>query len=201
MITSNVIAITGIAGSGKETFAKMIKLALFNKVYATRVGAEKINFCDYWKIKENFDSVDIIHFSTPLKEIASILEGVDVSVYSDRDTKEAHRPFVIALGEALKSLNPDILLNITKNKIKSSAKFLIIEDLRLPNEVNYVIENNIPIIKIVRPDIEMVNNHITETNIENIQENIRVVNDGSLEDLFVEAEKIVDLIDFKFHLS
>lgn len=201
MINSNVIAITGIAGSGKETFAKMIKLALFNKVYATRVGANKTNFCDYWKIKENFDSVDIIHFSTPLKEIASILEGVDVSVYSDRATKEAHRPFVIALGDAIKGMNPNILLDVTKRTISNPAKFWIIEDLRLPNEVDYIKENNIPIIKIVRPNIELVNNHITETNIENIQEDIRVVNGGTFDDLFIEAEKIVDLIDFKFHLS
>ena len=201
MIKNNIIAITGIAGSGKETFAKMLKLALFNKCYGTREGAYKVPYDKYYTIKDNFDTVDIVHFSTPLKEIAAILEGVDVCVYSDRETKEAHRPFVIRLGDVLKQINPAILLDVTLRKIQNPSKFYIIEDLRLPIEEDLLKSKNVTIIKVKRSGVTLVNDHITETNIDNISANIIIQNNGTFEDLYKEAESIANLIEIDFHLN
>jgi hypothetical protein len=200
MIKGNKIAICGLAGSGKETFAKMIRLCLYNKAYGT-----DYKYKDYHKIGQqdgDFDSCEIVHFATPLKEMAAMIEGVDVSVYSDRETKESRRPILLRLSDSLKKeFGEHVIFDIAIRRLSNPTKFYIIEDLRLSIEENYLKENNSFIVKISRPNNEQINNHITETHCASIKEDTIILNDGDFDSLFEKARFITNMIEFKFLLQ
>lgn len=68
-----------------------------------------------------------IAFADPLREIAA--------VYSE-DLQD-NRLFLSELGKTVRSLLPDFLIQVVKNKIKYSESHLVIEDIRFLEELEY----------------------------------------------------------------
>ena len=76
-----IVAVSGIKGSGKDTAAHMLQYLLNSpKIFRTyfwyKLG---IRFPKRWKI---------VSFAKPLKRVLSIILGVDVHKFNDRDFKE-----------------------------------------------------------------------------------------------------------------
>jgi hypothetical protein len=95
-MSTNLIGISGYIGSGKDTFARCIMLAMYNKVYKNKgefnepttsalrsieiLSKERPIFTNNWQIKK---------FAGPLKEITCILIGCTMEQLEDQKFKES----------------------------------------------------------------------------------------------------------------
>jgi hypothetical protein len=180
----NIIGITGIIGSGKDTFGKMIQESLAK------------NNKEEWEIKK---------YAGHLKIITSLLLNIPLHLLEDRKVKEniisnewgtmTVRKFMQLLGtDALRDkVHQDIWVNSLFNYYNYHSRW-IITDVRFDNEARKIIENQGIIIKIVRNQEVVDNKHISE---EGISSNLiykTVKNFGSLYTLKKEADKISKII-------
>ena len=60
---------------------------------------------------------------------------------------------------------------------------IVYTDVRYPNEADFIRSKGGLIIKVVRPGVQPANNHVTEKNVDLIQEDVLLHNDGSKTDL------------------
>lgn len=112
---TNLIGISGRIGSGKDTFAKMIQLVIYNNVYGskhpitepTELALKHIGqvITNEWQVKK---------FATPLKQMACILIGCTMEQLEDQDFKASELPeqwdrlyYPDYLGGGLYRGNPD----------------------------------------------------------------------------------------------
>lgn len=68
----------------------------------------------------------------------------------------------------------------------------IITDCRFPNEAEAIKQKNGIIIRIDRPGVTAVNAHPSETGLDNWEFDARIVNDGSVEDLFKKVKQVLE---------
>ena len=170
-----VIGIVGNARSGKDTVANMII-------------EENIN--PFLKIDKN-------SFAKPIKNMACSLFEKDcesLELYKE-DCESLHginiRKLYQNLGALMREMNEDIfveLMNARLTPIKNDPHtMVIIPDIRFKNEADYIksFENAI-LLKIERPSIDKTSsiyNDKSEQEIDFIEPDYTIVNDGTLEDL------------------
>lgn len=185
-----IIGISGIKNSGKEELTKMLQTAYINIKY----GSDYHYKNDYEYIKNVTKNIlEIKHFATPLKQVASILLSVDIEVFNDRKTKEQYRSNLLELSDILKANDDERFRRVTRHEINTNNKTtFILEDLRLEPEEKLIREMGGFIIGIERPNNENNINHETETTYYKIKKDIIVENDGTLDDLYNKAYKIVE---------
>jgi hypothetical protein len=166
------IAITGLAGSGKDTAAEMLQRILGNaklfaladlpkQITSDELGIPLINFTD----RELKDS--------PYMDMPNF------------DGKYTPRQILLGHWDDLFEENGDdysLMLNIdAMDNIEDGYAYVIISDIRFPIELNWVKQENILLFNIKRDVDDVVDSHISE--MEN-DEGITIFNDGSLEDLY-----------------
>lgn len=112
-----IVAISGKASSGKDTFAAIL----------AELG------------RGPFDNVRILPFAEDLKSIASQLWGVDPEYLKTYAGKAALRSKLIQLGGVVREIDPNTWVDIVIRKIKNlpnrSGSLVIIPDLRFLNEL------------------------------------------------------------------
>jgi hypothetical protein len=112
-----IVAISGKASSGKDTFAAILA--------ELSVGP--------------FDAVKILPFAEDLKSIASQLWGVDPEYLKTYAGKAALRSKLIQLGGVVREIDPNTWVDIVIRKIKNlpnrEGTLAIIPDLRFLNEL------------------------------------------------------------------
>lgn len=169
-----VVGIHGLAGSGKDTVAELIR--------------------NYYT-----DKVALYAFADPLKEACAVAFGVPVSHFYDETMKEridefwgiTYRDMLQRFGtEAMRNtFRQDFWLLRAENYIKhiedADYDLLIITDVRFENEAKWVEDIGGIYIDVIREDLKHgeKHNHISEQGIKNIEPAWTVANDGSLEDL------------------
>lgn len=138
------ILISGKINSGKTTFANIIQ----NRFP---------------------DDVIISHFSDiPKKEFCQKFNYDLQLMYESREYKEHLRPKLIEYAESHKHLNgKDIWAKILVHHIPDSSKIVVIPDLRLIEELDYFIQNNLDFIIIRINRIGTYKQHFTETQFDN----------------------------------
>lgn len=173
-----IINISGLAGSGKDTFADMLKLEFQKQDFKVL----RINYADYLKFicQKYFDW--------------------------DGNKDEAGRSLLQKVGtDIVRRNNPDFwveLVAYTALQFGDYFDFVICGDCRFPNENNYWIEEVEAItytINIVRPDLETKltpeqTQHASETSMQDYPFNYTVMNTGTLEELQNSAETVVQNI-------
>lgn len=177
-----LIGLTGKAGSGKDTVGEFLK--------------DTFNFNTY-------------AFADPLKEAAAIAFGVDVSVFYDRDVKETEDPFWnITYREIAQKFGTECMrdqfrddfwikraemelqrLN-EQNDTGKRVRFCV-TDVRFPNEAAWIKDAGGIIMEVVRDGVEDIalSGHASETMMSQINPDIRIINDGTLEDLYAKVDK------------
>jgi hypothetical protein len=172
-----IIALSGYAKSGKDTVAEIVKEIQPNK----------------WEVKK---------FSGKLKTIASILLGIPEHMFEDQDFKTSMlgeewwknygdfyhqmsvRDFLQMLGtDAIRNgLHTNAWVNALmadykpKKMSQYNPSYWIITDCRFPNEAQAVKDNGGVVIRIVRPGVEPVNAHPSETALDNWDFDFRIAN-------------------------
>lgn len=181
-----IIILKGSAGSGKDTLANYI---------ATKYNFKKLAFAD------------------PLKEIVSIISGWNIELVKG-DTKESrifretekHEDFNLTCRQMLQKVGTDVFrynfddkiwIKILLKKLNNEDKF-IITDCRFKNEFLDIKDkyDNVFIVHIDRTTNNNISNHVSE-NIPYFDEELKINNNGTIDDLFKSFDEEISNKIFK----
>jgi hypothetical protein len=198
-----LIGISGKIGSGKDTFAEIVRLLtsmpyLTNETIAHYLSNPNPNVMKTdWNIKK---------FAGKLKEVATILTGIPTYKFEDQDFKKTYlpdewnmwypnqdRPEAMTVREFLQKLGTEAMrnglhtntwVNATFATFNSMSRWLI-TDVRFPNEAAAVIEKGGILVRIERGSD--TGDHPSETALDNYDFNIVIENKGDLLELIQKA--------------
>ena len=184
-----IIGISGKAGSGKDTAAKMLEVLYANP---------DISYEDFAnKRYKNFADIQIVHFADSLKETAQVLFRIGEWETNTQEGKKTTinwigktvRELLQGIGQGLRdAIDPNLWVKILFANTEGWS-YYIIADVRYPNEVYAIKKRNGVLIRIDRKGAG-AGNHSSETALDNYKEwDVHIENNGSIEDLF-EAMKI-----------
>lgn len=211
---TKLIGISGKIGSGKDTFAEIIKL-LSSAPYLTNQTIEhylrnpNANLLrTEWTVKK---------FAGKLKEVASLLTGIPVYKFEDQDFKKTNLPeewnvwypnldrsepmtvreLLQKLGtEAMRNgLHTNTWVNATFANYNSGSRWLI-TDVRFPNEAASIVMKGGLLVRLNRNSD--TGDHPSETALDNYDFSIVIENTGSLSEFidktreFCETYKLLE---------
>lgn len=177
---TQLILITGRAGSGKDTFAR----GLIDRGFKRQAYADA------------------------LKEVTALIADEPSHLYHDVVAKEEHcdalgmtrRGALQDVGSAVRNtLGPNTWCNRVIRRWRAAGKPpTVITDCRYDNEADAAIAEGGIVIKIIRPDNASLPGslaaHESERGVSEDRITIEVINDGSVGDLIHEAHKIANVI-------
>lgn len=184
-----IIGISGKAGSGKDTAAKMLEVLYANP---------NISYEDFANRRyKNFADILIVHFADALKEAAQVLFRLGEWEINTQEGKKTTinwigktvRELLQGIGQGLRdAIDFDLWVKILFANTKGWSNY-IIADVRYPNEIKAIKERNGILLRIDRKGAG-AGNHSSETALDNYKEwDVHIENNSSIEDLF-EAMRI-----------
>lgn len=198
----NLIAFSGRMGAGKDTAAELIMLALVNeeaeKLTIDHTGLDtsmrKSVIKKPWQFRK---------FAGKLKQIASILTGVDAHHFEDQAFKTrkmgkewgfmTYREFLQRLGtEAIRNgIHQQAWVNAMFADFHSTMSHWLVTDCRFKNEAEAVKQHKGIVVRINNPRLLLPENpHPSETDLDDYEFDYVIENDGTLED-FYEKVKVM----------
>ena len=184
-----IIGISGKAGSGKDTAAKMLEVLYANP---------DISYEDFANKKyKNFADIQIVHFADSLKETTQVLFRIGEWETNTQEGKKTTinwigktvRELLQGIGQGLRdAIDPNLWVKILFANTEGWTNY-IIADVRYPNEIKAIKERNGILLRIDRKGAG-AGNHSSEIALDDYKEwNVHIENNGSIEDLF-EAMRI-----------
>ena len=184
-----IIGISGKAGSGKDTAAKMLEVLYANP---------DISYEDFAnKRYKNFADIQIVHFADSLKETAQVLFRIGEWETNTQEGKKTTinwigktvRELLQGIGQGLRdAIDPNLWVKILFANTEDWSNY-IIADVRYPNELEAIKERDGVLIRIDRNGAG-AGNHSSETALDDYNNwDVHIENNGSLESLF-EAMRI-----------
>lgn len=175
-----ILGLTGYAGTGKDTLAKSLKLRHNFHRIAFADGVRNLAFeLNPYIFELAMYLADAVHFY-----------GWDAA----KQYREV-REFLQTLGHGARThLGDDVWVMATRAPLIAcleEGKNVVFTDVRYPNEAAYVKSNGGKIVRIERPGIAAVNQHVTETNVDTMPIDATIVNDGTPTDLGRKATELV----------
>lgn len=99
------------------------------------------------------------------------------------------------LGSAIRAYNPDFWLQIAMEQVMQ-YDCVVITDCRFANEVEAIKTNGGIVVRVERPGVGPANDHMSEHELGPANCNIKIDNNGTLEDLAKAAEWLIKKIEF-----
>lgn len=194
MTVGKLVGLTGYAGSGKDTFAKSLRL---------RGGYERVGFAD--AVKEMALVLDpYVLVPTPSPTRGSDFELLSVVVrrlgWDEAKKIPDVRQYLQKLGtEAVREIiNKDAWVMAAQAKIWpliTEGTNVVVTDVRFQNEADLIKSWGGKVFRIERPEVTPVNSHISDTGVDTIAVDGVVYNQGSIDDLGREATRIIAMME------
>jgi len=173
-----IIGITGLAGSGKDTFCR-----LYQEQHPTY---QRIGFAD--KIREALIALDpIVECDRTLSELVQ-RKGWDAAKRENFEVRRLLQVFGTEVGRNL--FGADVWCELACRQIRESLHTdWIIPDVRFNNEVGALadialrISTRFCMVRIVRQGVERLNGHASESGIPSMHIHVEIENNGTIEDL------------------
>ena len=184
-----IVGFSGKARSGKDTSAAYMCNKLLEYGYSVNIKAYAC------KLKQNLmRDFDLSH-----EQLYGVLKEQDDERYVKADGSFwSPREIMQAYGQFIRSISSDYWVNSLFDKLDESKDFLLITDVRQPNEVKSIVDRGGCVLRIERSDAPKIksSNHETETALDNTDLNIdRIIhNDGTLEELYSKIENVIQII-------
>lgn len=169
-----VIGVTGVARSGKDTVADIIK----NHIGGTRYSFAAPIYAMMAAI--GFDFKDPLWDGLKEEPIAGL----------GKSPRQMLQTLGTEWGREL--VHEELWIRLADIKLDYSSR-MIISDVRFDNEANWIRRNGL-IFRVIRPDVELVNPHKSEAGITYRDCDITVENTGDLKELKRKVEFILDSV-------
>jgi len=183
----NLIGISGLARSGKDTYASYLK--------------------DYINSNNSLPEAVTYAFADPLKECASAMFGLPLSVfYGGNEREDINEFWGISPREMLQKLGTeggreifgyDLWTKRAEMEYKNNSdNIFIVTDIRFESETDFIRNNNGLVIHIINNNIKtVVRKHESENGVMCKREDLIVFNNKTLSDLKDSAKKVSDSIE------
>jgi uncharacterized protein (UPF0179 family) len=211
-----IIGINGKIGSGKDTVGSIIQYLTSKE--ATSKGS--YSHCQEMGLTYTVD-YEIKKFAGKLKEVASLLTGIDIEDFEDQEFKKlempecwnkmqqsgrskvwlpmTYRQFLQELGtEAMRDgLHTNVWVNALFADYKPpkmsqyNPSNWIITDMRFENELEAVVKHKGIAIRVVRPERTLTGTHPSEIALDGFIMHYEIINDGTIEDLVEKVKEIL----------
>ena len=171
-----LIGLCGYAQSGKSTIAEYL---------VNTYGYRRIRFADGLK-----NMLRVIGLTK--EQIDGNEKEIPLDLLCGRTPRYAMQMLGTEYGRNL--IGQDIWVNIWAKEVRESTCSVVVDDVRFPNEFNKVKELNGYTVKIIRPGYGPLNNHPSETSLENVHYDMTVHNDGTKEGLYQYTETLLKYV-------
>lgn len=197
-----IIGVSGYAGSGKDTVGKLIQIASCKDI-PEGVDLEDLisqyHILHEWWIEEQ-SGWEIKKWAGKLKTIASLLTGIPVEKFEDQEFKKTQlgpqwgmtvRDFLQKLGTD--GLRTGLHENTWVNALMADYEGLydidtdrttwpkwVITDTRFPNEAQAIKDAGGIVIRVDRPGYKPINDHPSETGLDDWNFDHRIMNGSDL---------------------
>lgn len=203
----SIIAISGKAGSGKDTLGVMIIFHL-----SCLEKGKTAEFESYEGFSLLYPTMDtngwgIKKFATAVKKVAEVITGIPTFLWENQNIKSESlgeqwdnmtgREMLQKIGtDAMRNqIHPNVWVNAVMVKYTPKIHKWIITDLRFPNELYALQKENAFLIRVNRDSVNIDDTHISETALDNFDNwDCIVDNNQQLEDLFERAREIAEYI-------
>ena len=181
-----LIGLTGYAQSGKDTVAKSLHL---------RGGFLRMAFADNLKnLAGRLDPIIEVSYKDDFLYLP--LQAILVSNTWDEAKKIPHvRQFLQNLGnEAREVLGENVWVDAVKDQLMTyigEGKNVVFTDVRYPNEASLIKSWGGTMVRVMRPGVKALNEHVTEVGLDNLPVDDIIVNDGTINEL---GSKVSDLL-------
>lgn len=199
-----IAAITGKKRSGKDSLADYIvdqfKFVKLSFAYKLKEVIKDYTGCVTYRDEDReYDQT----FSITKKQIRQMAEelSLDEQKFYDRFYEQmlphlmgvkasrfeyfmSYRKFAQILAtDVCRYLNDNIWIEQVGKQIKESSCNYVFSDVRFDNEAKYILENGGHVIHIVRPSLQMEDEHVSEQGVDPLLVSVQIKNDGTLDDL------------------
>lgn len=205
-----IIGINGFAGSGKDTVGIIIQyLNCESKVNLT-IEEVLINYKNHEWWLQDASGWEVKKWAGKLKDVANLLTGIPVKDFEDQEFKKTNlgpewnnyvntpmtvRDFLQKLGT--EGLRDGLHVNTWVNALMADYKCVpadqvpggwdcpnwLVTDTRFPNEASAIKDKGGILLKVTRPGVGPINDHPSETALNQWNFDYEIQNNGSLEDL------------------
>jgi hypothetical protein len=213
-----IVGINGYAGSGKDTIGIIIQYLKCKNVGDLSLEEVIENYTDHeWWLEEQ-SGWEVKKYAGKLKQIASLLTGISKENFEDQEFKKKNlgsdwnvHGMPMTVREFLQKLGTDGLRDGLHSNVWVNALFAdykcvpadrapggwncdnwIITDVRFPNEAKAIKDRGGIIIRVDRPFCKPVNNHPSETSLDNWNFDYKVGNVSDLTCLKFTIETIIN---------
>lgn len=208
-----IIGVNGYAGSGKDTIGKIVQYICSKE---TKISIDVVSSgykLHEWWLEEK-SGWQIKKFADKLKDIASLLLGINKENFEDQDFKKTSLGSqwdFLSVRDFLQKLGTDGLRNGLHPNVWVNALFAdyncapadrapggwdcdnwIITDTRFPNEAKAIKEKGGIVIRIDRPGIKPINNHPSEIALDDWKFDYKIANASDLVALTFTVKKILE---------
>ena len=175
-----VIGVWGYATAGKDTVGEII-----TRLY----GHQRVSFAD--AMKQFARKIDPIVFFQD-KDAVRVAEWVDGVGDTEAKKHPEYRRLLQQIGtRARETFGDDIWVDAAWKPLDLTDGGYVFTDVRFKNEARSIVAEGGKILKVVRPGVVAVSDHISEIDLEDWPFDGVVNNDGDLTDLEGEVQRVL----------